>query len=171
MNINKTKRIGLRIKQIRNEKGLTQAAFAEKIQRDRTLISKVEAGECELSPSVQLAICNVFGVRREWLLEGKGEMYDDRWALLAARAKELDLDIDLSMLKGYKEAYRELALKQGVPCSYDLTDREKEYVNKLITIFRQKDEATISAITQNIDTFLRVPSKEEEEPRRSKKRA
>ncbi len=163
--------IGKRVRQLRKEKGLTQAEFAKRLHCDRITVLNIEQEKVSPSSTVLLAICNVFGVRREWLLEGKGEMYDDRWALLAARAKELDLDIDLSMLKGYKEAYRELALKQGVPCSYDLTDREKEYVNKLITIFRQKDEATISAITQNIDTFLRVPSKEEEEPRRSKKRA
>ncbi len=37
--------------------------------------------------------------------------------------------------------------------------KEKQYVEKLVEILRHKDEGTISAITQNIDTFLKVPDK------------
>lgn len=40
-----------------------------------------------------------------------------------------------------------------------LTPEEKEYTDKLIQIFRNKDEETQKAIMQNIDTFLRVPGK------------
>lgn len=48
---------------------------------------------------------------------------------------------------------------------YDATEavsyapKEKEYAEKLIEILRRKDDGTISAITQNIDTFLKVPDK------------
>lgn len=35
--------------------------------------------------------------------------------------------------------------------------REKEYVNKLKKIFKNKDSETIAAVTQNIDALLRVP--------------
>jgi len=60
-----------------------------------------------------------------------------------------------------------LDMRTGKPIVYDektippppLSDREREYVNKLLDIFRHKDEGTISAITQNIDTFLKVPDK------------
>lgn len=40
---------------------------------------------------------------------------------------------------------------------------EEEYVIKLRRVFREKDTGTISAITQNIDTFLRVPDKKSEQ--------
>lgn len=39
------------------------------------------------------------------------------------------------------------------------TDQEKEYTDKLLTIFRAKNDDTIAAITQNIDQFLKVPDK------------
>ena len=41
---------------------------------------------------------------------------------------------------------------------YGYTDEEREYIDKLITIFRTKDTGTKNAIMQNIDTFLKVPS-------------
>lgn len=36
------------------------------------------------------------------------------------------------------------------------TRKEREYVNKLLTIFRTKDNRTIRATAQVLDTFLRV---------------
>jgi hypothetical protein len=38
------------------------------------------------------------------------------------------------------------------------TRKERAYVDKLLMIFRTKDEGTIRATVQVIDTFLRVPA-------------
>lgn len=40
---------------------------------------------------------------------------------------------------------------------YGFNSEEREYIDKLITIFRTKDAGTKSAIMQNINTFLKVP--------------
>ncbi len=85
--------IGRRIKLLRKEKGLSQTAFADRIWRDVSTISKLEAGKLELSNSIRQAICDAFGVKSEWLLYGKGAMYEDRWVLLEERAKELGEDV------------------------------------------------------------------------------
>lgn len=85
--------IGHRIKQLRKEKGLSQTAFADRIWRDVSTISKLEAGKLELSNSIRLAICDVLGVKSEWLLFGRGPMYEDKWVLLEERAKELGEDV------------------------------------------------------------------------------
>ncbi len=85
--------IGHRIKLLRKEKGLSQTAFADRIWRDVSTISKLEAGKLELSNSIRLAICDVLGVKSEWLLFGRGAMYEDRWVLLEERAKELGEDV------------------------------------------------------------------------------
>lgn len=169
MHNHKLKQIGARIKQLRKEKRLTQEEFAKAILRDRSLISKLEAGEVELSSSIRLAICNVFGVRKEWILTGEGDMYDNRWVILEQRAKELGDDIytELSLLKAYKLQYRlDEALMEK-----KFTPLEKEYIDKLLIILRHKDQGTISAITQNIDTFLRIPTEERplEEEKKTKK--
>lgn len=85
--------IGHRIKLLRKGKGLSQTAFADRIWRDVSTISKLEAGKLELSNSIRLAICDVLGVKSEWLLFGRGSMYEDRWVLLEERAKELGEDV------------------------------------------------------------------------------
>lgn len=106
----RTREISERIREFRKSKNLSQAEFAEKIHRDKSTIAKIESGELELSPSIRLAICNIFGIRKEWLLTGEGPVYDDRWVLLEQRAKELgdDIYIELAMLKAFKEAHKEI---------------------------------------------------------------
>jgi transcriptional regulator with XRE-family HTH domain len=93
MNNHKNIEIGKRIKALRKEKKLTQAHFAMRIRRDTSTVSKIESGKLELSDLVRLAICNMFGVRKDWLLTGKEPKYDDRIKLLEERAKELGEDI------------------------------------------------------------------------------
>lgn len=56
-----------------------------------------------------------------------------------------------------KEAVVEAAIEY-IP-SMQYTRKEKVYIDKLLAIFRTKDERTVRAATQVIDTFLRVPGK------------
>ena len=46
-----TKEFGQRLKEFRQETGLSQEKFALKISMDRTYYASVEAGECKLSDS------------------------------------------------------------------------------------------------------------------------
>jgi phage repressor protein C with HTH and peptisase S24 domain len=69
--------IGNRIKELRKELGLTQEAFGKKIYREKSIISKIENDEVELSSSMRLAICSVFGIREEWILTGEGPKKKD----------------------------------------------------------------------------------------------
>lgn len=59
----------------------------------------------------------------------------------------------------YKEGSQS-AVEPATTAGAALTAQEREYIDKLLSIFRTKDEDTISAITRNIDTLLRVPDKE-----------
>jgi transcriptional regulator with XRE-family HTH domain len=93
VNNHKNTEIGKRIKALRKEKKLTQINFGRLIRRDASTVSKIESGELESSGLVRLAICNTFGIRKEWLLTGKGPKYDDRKRLLEKKAKELGDDI------------------------------------------------------------------------------
>lgn len=67
--------------------------------------------------------------------------------------KKYGIDV-ISLFTGEGEMYQEEGAASG---EYGLTSQEKEYTDKLLEIFRTKDAETISAITQNIDTFIRVP--------------
>ena len=67
-----------RIKAIRKAEDLTQAQFSEKTGLSKTLISKLENGERNLSPHSKNAICISLGVNEDYLLHGAGEMFSDK---------------------------------------------------------------------------------------------
>ena len=64
-----------RIKQIRKYFGLSQAEFAQKINKSPSLISCVELGRNRFSEATIKDICSVFGVDKNWLTIGEGEMF------------------------------------------------------------------------------------------------
>lgn len=64
-----------RIKQLRQDLGLTQADFASRISVSNVSVSLMERGERNPSPQTIQLICQQFHVRREWLVEGTGPMY------------------------------------------------------------------------------------------------
>ncbi len=64
-----------RIKQLRKHFGLSQAEFAQRINKSPGLISVVEGGKCNISDNTLREICDSFGVRKEWLVNGKGNMF------------------------------------------------------------------------------------------------
>lgn len=67
--------INHQIKTLRSILGLTQAAFSERIGIGTTSVSMLESGKNNPSEQTIRAICSEFGVRREWLETGEGEMY------------------------------------------------------------------------------------------------
>ena len=64
-----------RIKILRTELGMSMSAFGERIGVGSSSISKIETGVNSPSEQTIRAICSEFGVRREWLETGEGEMY------------------------------------------------------------------------------------------------
>lgn len=66
-----------RIRQIRKEAGLTQAEFAETLGATRPMVTSYEVGAVVPPPPMVELICYKYSVRRDWLLTGEGEPYDD----------------------------------------------------------------------------------------------
>lgn len=111
-------------------------------------------------------------VSARWLLYGEGDKYSDTEALSRAagdyhiRDPELMLIIDrlLESPAIKREFFEKMSEGNysigGQPMQRGFTPFEQEYLDKLLIILRYKDSGTRSAITQNIDTFLRVPSEE-----------
>lgn len=64
-----------RIKLIRENAKLTQEAFGKKIGSARNTIANYENGNRTPSNAIILSICRQFSVNEEWLLTGKGDMY------------------------------------------------------------------------------------------------
>ena len=59
-----------RIKQIRQEQGLTQSQFAEKIGLSRNYVAMVEIGQREPSDRTISDICRIFDIQEDWLRHG-----------------------------------------------------------------------------------------------------
>jgi transcriptional regulator with XRE-family HTH domain len=80
--------INSRITALRKHLGLNQTKFAQKIGVTSQHISMFEAGKAKLSETSINLICLTFGVRGEWLREGKGDMMDEE-AMLSEWEKRL----------------------------------------------------------------------------------
>lgn len=69
--------IGKRIKLIRKENGMTQSQFGSKLRLSQDQISSFELGKRNPQLDTIDLIEIHFGVNREWLINGTGEMYKD----------------------------------------------------------------------------------------------
>lgn len=63
-----------RIKQIRKDHKLTQVEFGERIGVKGNTVTNYETGLRNPTDAVILAICREFGINKDWLLTGEGEM-------------------------------------------------------------------------------------------------
>ena len=108
MNNQSIRDVGKRIKFIREQLGLSQAAFADKIGRDASTVTKLEKGKMPLSARIKKAIRDEFCVRGEYLEQGDEPIYDDRWAALDARARDLNIHVHLAALRAKGKAYDEI---------------------------------------------------------------
>lgn len=68
--------IGERIKELRlsQKPRMSQEQFAQKIGATATAISRYESNLREVPSTVIHSICREYGVNREWLVSGEGEM-------------------------------------------------------------------------------------------------
>jgi len=64
-----------RIKQLREGLHLSQAQFAQRIQKSPGHISNIEVGRVKISDNLIDYICETFSVNKEWFVNGKGEMF------------------------------------------------------------------------------------------------
>ncbi len=107
-----------RLLEVRTTLGLSQEAFGERLEMTRSAISKLEQGWATLTEKNLMLICQKFGVNREWLAEGKGEMFDfskataaDSVIALLDIVDPLDVEIIRAYLQldeKYRAAFREL---------------------------------------------------------------
>lgn len=67
-----------RIKTLRAALGISQDAFAEKLNLSRNYVWMLERGDRNLSERSVLDICRIFNVSEEWLRNGTGEMFQPR---------------------------------------------------------------------------------------------
>ena len=67
-----------RIKIIRQEEGLTQSQFADKIGLSRNYVAMIEIGQRDPSDRTISDICRIFGINEDWLRYGLEPMRLER---------------------------------------------------------------------------------------------
>lgn len=67
--------IGVRIKQLRKQLGISQDEFSIRIGLKQRTLSYIESGDRGILCSVVKAMHKEFGVSPEWIIFGKGEMF------------------------------------------------------------------------------------------------
>ena len=75
-----TMTIGERIRAVRKERKLTQSEFGNKVSLVASAICQLENNTATVTDRVVKDICREFGINREWLLTGKGEMHTEKGA-------------------------------------------------------------------------------------------
>jgi transcriptional regulator with XRE-family HTH domain len=70
--------IGEKLRQLRFELRLKQGKFADRIEMSQGMLSDIEHGNRPLTDRNIKLICLEFGVNREWLVNGQGEIFARR---------------------------------------------------------------------------------------------
>ena len=110
-----------RLKKVRKDNNLSQAAFGKKIGISSSQIACYETGYREITDRAIKDICREFSINEEWIRTGEGEMYsiskDDE------RIAEAIAKISLSENKNLKEIAEKIT---------KLNDTNLDIINKLI---------------------------------------
>lgn len=135
--------VGKRIRELRDKIGLTQAQFAEQLFRDKSSISKLENDEIKLSISMCRAITLTYNVRREWLMDGSGEMTKElQDAALIDQVVELS-----SRRRGVNE------IQASYPIKRNIDKRKLAEDIELATRVLKSDTGYATALHMNIRSF------------------
>lgn len=98
-----------RIKKIRTDNKLSMEKFGNKIGITKASVSRIESGENNPSEQTMILICKEFGINKNWLLTGKGDMYDmpeDETAAVVSDLLEEEnpfYDLIVGIMKTYKK--------------------------------------------------------------------
>ncbi len=69
--------INERIKQVRNDQGLTQSEFGAKLKLGQSTVAQIEKGIRSVTERTLDDVCRVFNVRKEFLLKAELPMYKE----------------------------------------------------------------------------------------------
>lgn len=119
-----------RIKQVRQNAGLTQSQFAERLNISRNYIGLIEIGDRIPSDRTIADICREFNISEVWLRTGEGEMFID-----------LGEDAELTQVLAEIQVSDDDTIKDVLVAYWELEEKEKAAIRKLIDgIVRRQTE-------------------------------
>lgn len=136
-----------RIKELRNELGMTLEEFGNELGFSRSSMSNIETGYRNVTDRLVKAIVNTFNVNEDWLRTGEGDMFlETKESHLAELAKQYALD---DMEVKIVEAFLELAPDKRAAI--------KEYVSILAknVVVKSEEEIILEKIDEEVEEYRR----------------
>ena len=136
--------IGERIKQIRQDRKLSQQEFAEKLSVSRSFISRVEHNKENPSETLLKLISWSFECDFDWLTNGSGKKYSDykEKQLLQKEIIKSDLVNKIDFAQDGHDYYTKISLSKSIQSCYDifningaLSSSKKYYEKKAESLF------------------------------------
>ena len=123
--------VGDRIAELIHFKGLKKVEFAAAVNIDQSYVTKIIKGTSNASSRLLDDICREFGVRREWLENGEGEMF----------------------------AQRDAAIIMQLETEYQLTPKSRELLECFLRLPLETRELVAQAISQAAKYYPAQPAK------------
>ncbi len=117
--------VGERVKYLRNELGLNQTEFAEKINIKRSTVAGYENNSRKVIDRAIADIVREYNVNYEWLVYGEGEMFIDN---------DEDIYNLIDRIMTNDNEYHKFLIKQVA----SMSDEQIETIKSLIEYFTQK---------------------------------
>ena len=124
-----------RIAALRKNLGITQIEFAEKLGLTSAAISAIELGKAPLTEVNIRLICFTFGVNRDWLVDGTGDMFSKDITLTDQERRIIENYRQLSPKA--KEQFAELIRKE-----LERQQLRKAEIQRVIAEFELNTEET-----------------------------
>ncbi len=120
--------VASRMKELRETLGLSMPEFGKKLGCSRDVIANIEYGRSEPKEVFLNHVCDMYGVNRQWLFSGNGQMFDEtagdeevRAAAEIFRSLSSDLrELTLSQMKSFKKLMSKRAAANDGGASNDL---------------------------------------------------
>ena len=97
--------ISNRIKSVRQKLGITQKEFCKHIFLSHSFCANMERGERKPNERICELICNKYGVNKEWLITGDGDMF-------SKSPPDIELEQLVGLIKGLDPLFREYIIQQ-----------------------------------------------------------
>lgn len=103
---NQDKKVGERIRKLRELLKMNQKSFAEEANLQQSQISNVERGTRDITPDIILKIRNRYHVNIDWIQEGIGKIFESKEAADEANAVAVpyyDIDVTGSVVGSFQD--------------------------------------------------------------------
>jgi len=153
-----------RIRKLRQKKGLSQEIFAKALGVSRSHISTIETGAARPSKQLTKSICREFGVREEWLLEGKNLLgEEDKLSNNEIDDFELDIrNISNTGLYNILDTYCEIILKMEESLwEYSFAFREIGKPDAKLLEIKEELYSSLALLRRKLEWFFNILAKQE----------